>query len=43
MPNYVFLILRNIHLSIFQVLKTSFKQKEHRITFPQISVKDLNS
>lgn len=32
MPNYVFLILRKFHLSIFQVLKTSFKQKEYRIT-----------
>lgn len=32
MPNYVFLILRNFHPIIFKVLKTSFKQKEYRIT-----------
>lgn len=33
MPNYVFLILRKFHLIIFQVLETSFKQKEYRITW----------
>lgn len=32
MPNYVFLILRNFHPIIFKVSKTSFKQKEYRIT-----------
>lgn len=32
MPNYVFLILRKFHLILLKVLKTSFKQKENRIT-----------